>query len=278
MDTLFLQLRPSPHHRRHVHHLYVVKDCGRMTGPGGSRFSSAHRNLGVVHRVAPRSTDGAIAVPPRWTLIDSPPRYGHQPRRHALHGWTFGFKCFPHPDADFRSVQPMLGELQRRAAPLIGRDPPLLDELVLAIDDCIESMRVARLLSTPPSDGFSPGNSLRERGRIATRPVCTRTCQRQTRSATGLGPKRWSTLARFSATFGALVHGQSPLATLASDEGYADQAHMTGDIKRHSGYSPARLRRFAARFVALPADRVLSCAALLSRVQRLLHVPPDRRT
>jgi AraC-like DNA-binding protein len=275
MDTLYLQLEPCARHRPFVQHLYIVKDCGRMTDHGSSRFSSPYRNICVVKRLA---TTGTADVGACWNLIDSPPHYGHRPRRRPLHGWVFGFKCFPLAGVEFARVQPLLRQLQQRAERIMQSAEPALDELVAALDECIDALIALELLATrspidaaqagAPASGVT-GDALG----ATTQRRSARTVQRRLKALTGMSPKRWSALARFRAAFASLMNGDESLAGLASLEGYADQPHMTAEMKRHSGYTPARLRRFARRFVTASPAAILHVEKLLPRVQRLLHLP-----
>lgn len=62
--------------------------------------------------------------------------------------------------------------------------------------------------------------------------------------ATGLLPRKLVRLARFDRFVGAVQsQGGASLAELASDAGYADQAHLTRDARRLSAMTPAELRR-----------------------------------
>ncbi len=68
-----------------------------------------------------------------------------------------------------------------------------------------------------------------------------RTLQTRFLAAVGLTPKEFARVLRLQATLRALG-GDSPLADLACDAGFADQAHATRELKRVTGLTPARLR------------------------------------
>jgi AraC-like DNA-binding protein len=68
-----------------------------------------------------------------------------------------------------------------------------------------------------------------------------RTLQTRFLAKVGLTPKEFARLLRLQATLRAL-DGDSPLADLASDAGFADQAHATREVKRVTGLSLSRLR------------------------------------
>ncbi|MGF1624399.1 MAG: DUF6597 domain-containing transcriptional factor [Alphaproteobacteria bacterium] len=74
-----------------------------------------------------------------------------------------------------------------------------------------------------------------------------RTLRRRCREAFGYGPKTLDRILRFQ-RFLDLARGEEPrLADLASASGYADQAHLTREVRRLSGLSPtAVLAQLAA--------------------------------
>lgn len=63
---------------------------------------------------------------------------------------------------------------------------------------------------------------------------------------TGMPPRYWRQLARMRAAARALVADDEPLASLAAAYQYADQAHLSRDIRRWLGCTPAMLRTAAA--------------------------------
>ena len=62
------------------------------------------------------------------------------------------------------------------------------------------------------------------------------------RAAVGLTPKEFARLTRLQATLRALDRDDSTVASVASDRGFADQAHATRELRRVTGQTPARLR------------------------------------
>lgn len=68
-----------------------------------------------------------------------------------------------------------------------------------------------------------------------------RSLQTRFLAAVGLSPKEFARVMRLQATLRAL-DGDSPLVNLASDSGFADQAHATREVKRVTGLTLARLR------------------------------------
>ena len=64
---------------------------------------------------------------------------------------------------------------------------------------------------------------------------------RRFRAATGLAPQRHLALLRFNAAL-ALAHQGQRWVDVAADAGYADQAHLSRELRRFAGVSPVRLR------------------------------------
>lgn len=73
--------------------------------------------------------------------------------------------------------------------------------------------------------------------------VLERTLERLIRTATGEPPRYWRALARVRRAAQALTgDGGPPLAAIAADHGYADQAHFGRECRHWLGQTPARLR------------------------------------
>lgn len=71
--------------------------------------------------------------------------------------------------------------------------------------------------------------------------VSERSLERLLLQATARTPRYWQKLARARRTAAALA-GDLPLAEIAADHGYADQAHLSRDFRRWFGCPPARFR------------------------------------
>ena len=82
--------------------------------------------------------------------------------------------------------------------------------------------------------------------------VSARSLERLLALRTRRGPLWWRNLARARRCARGLAHASS-LAALAADHGYADQAHMTRDLRRWFGASPARLRAMPGFLATLDA-------------------------
>ena len=82
--------------------------------------------------------------------------------------------------------------------------------------------------------------------------VSPRSLERLLSQRTQRGPLYWRNLARARHCARALA-GADPLAHVAAAHGYADQAHMTRDLQRWFGATPARLRATPAFLATLAA-------------------------
>jgi AraC-like DNA-binding protein len=100
------------------------------------------------------------------------------------------------------------------------------------VDARIESA-VARVIQ---SDGQARIDTIARAAGLSLRSLQSRFL-----SEVGLGPKEFARLLRLQATLRAL-DGHAALAEVATDTGFADQAHATREIKRLTGFSLARLR------------------------------------
>jgi transcriptional regulator GlxA family with amidase domain len=80
--------------------------------------------------------------------------------------------------------------------------------------------------------------------------ISERQLQRRFHAHVGYGPRTLHRVLRFQRTLHGL--GRAPaaegaLAQLAAETGYADQAHLTREVRTLSGLTPARLRERLAR-------------------------------
>jgi AraC-like DNA-binding protein len=91
--------------------------------------------------------------------------------------------------------------------------------------------------------------------RVALRRLGTseRGLQRLLSQRTQRGPLYWRNLARARRCARALA-GAWPLAQLAAEHGYTDQAHMSRDLRHWFGLAPAQLRLAPALLAALAAS------------------------
>jgi AraC-like DNA-binding protein len=101
--------------------------------------------------------------------------------------------------------------------------------------DALVAAAVMRLYSNDPGRVRAIGDELG---------ISERQLRRRFQAAVGYGPKTLARVLRLQRLLAlASRHGaaRGDLARLALDAGYADQAHMTADVKRLAGDPPARL-------------------------------------
>lgn len=90
-------------------------------------------------------------------------------------------------------------------------------------------------------------------GRVPRLGTSERTLRRRVKAATGASPQFWVGLHRVRLAGRAVVFTDDPIADVAFAVGYADQAHMTREMRRWFGVTPAAMRRGAPSFASLVA-------------------------
>lgn len=174
-----------------------------------------------------------------------------------------------HPGGAFPFLRLPQHALVRRTPELGALDPSLERAVRRAQDGGVEaavsrivcelSARAARL---PPPDrrvaacvaeiertaGAATVDALARGSGIGARQL-----ERLFRDAVGLAPKTLARLARFQAALRAVERGR-PLASVASDAGYADQAHLAREFRRVAGLSPGAFAAVPAPLASAFAD------------------------
>jgi AraC-like DNA-binding protein len=102
------------------------------------------------------------------------------------------------------------------------------------VDDFVAELEGRRLLSDDPL--------VLAALRGEETPVSRRSVQRHVVEATGLSANRIRQIVRARTAAERLQHGE-PILDVAHDMGYADQAHLTRDLKRFTGYTPRQTTR-----------------------------------
>ncbi|MHB1834952.1 MAG: DUF6597 domain-containing transcriptional factor [Solirubrobacteraceae bacterium] len=139
-----------------------------------------------------------------------------------------------------------LCDISPDAADVLGRDATaaLLERLHVALEPAsqlVQALVCDRTLAPDPLVRAAVAALGRPGARVA--PVASelgvsaRQLQRRVSDAVGLGPKLLARILRFR-RLQSLAPG--PLAELALDAGYADQAHMTAEVTRLAGIPPVR--------------------------------------
>jgi AraC-like DNA-binding protein len=109
--------------------------------------------------------------------------------------------------------------------------------------------RLASDMEPPPSDVGFIFNALKTESAgpgmttiLDRLGVSPRTLRRRCQEAFGYGPKTLDRILRFQRFLSLAREAEEPrLARLAFEAGYADQAHLTRDVRRLSGFSPAAI-------------------------------------
>ncbi|MBE0508125.1 MAG: AraC family transcriptional regulator [Marinospirillum sp.] len=85
---------------------------------------------------------------------------------------------------------------------------------------------------------------------VPHRQVSDRSFRRQLVRATGAPPRYWQNLARVRRTAGVVAASDEPLAAVAADLGFVDQAHLSRCLVQWLGQTPGRLRKNRASVLA----------------------------
>ena len=277
-EAVYAELEPLGRHRAFVDHLYILRDNGRLTGPHRSVFASPLCEIALACREDPGSRHRGDEAE-HWISVRSPPRFGQRPRQRAFRGWMIGIRCQP-SSILFDEKETALAALAGVFAGIVGA-PNSLDDIIRILDAWIEdivgksglredvaaaSERGLSMSAVMPAAGGPPTIA----ARAAAAGISPRTMLRHVRARTGLAPKRYASLQRFSEALRHLALDEDSFAQIAAEVGYSDQAHMTVDLARHAGVSPGRFRALARRQIRNDAVRFFKDADLCNRVRLLV--------
>lgn len=171
---------------------------------------------------------------PRWVTLAPGSRFVGVRLRPGAAGGVLGV-----PASELRDVSP-------DAVDVLGRDSAiaLLEALVAGADPhavLADAVRTRRVREPDPLVAAAVERLGRPRATVRSVAddlgVSARQLQRRVGDAVGYGPKMLARVLRFR-RLQALA--PAPLAELALEAGYADQAHMTAEVTRLAGVSPAR--------------------------------------
>jgi AraC-like DNA-binding protein len=190
-----------------------------------------------------------------------------------------GVRCRP---LDLPAGDPLFASLSERieARFQASESDNALDPLIAVLDQWIEDT-AARFAaaSSPHLRVLTSETVLSESNRdsaasvvaIAARAgVDPRTLQRRFRKDTGLGPKQYAAVRRFSTALHQLALGSESVAAIAAELGYADQSHLTSDLGRQAGTPPGRFRARARPLISRDAVRFFKDGDVRSRVRLLV--------
>ncbi len=256
LKAFYAEFSPLARHENHVDRLYLLKDCGVMTADRRSFASPFSEVAFVFPQEDAASRDAKIMV--------ARPTFGHREKRRPFHGWIFGIKGRPSLPVEADIAGSLMKRCANRLAQAVTEQPGprSLDHL----DDLLDEL-TAGLPAAPDLPGMTGQNSVAE---LAERlGKSARTVQRHANRSTGLAPKRLLATSRFSRAVYDLTTRRSKPSAVAGDLGFADQAHLTREFRRHAGLSPAAFQRtwqgskgHAVRFVqdAGSPDRLIVAA------------------
>ena len=140
------------------------------------------------------------------------------------------------------------GARAREIAQRIG-DASSTPERVRAMEAALS--RLAPDIDPPPPDMGFAFNALKTESAgpgmaviLDRLDISPRTLRRRCQDAFGYGPKMLDRILRFQRFLGMARRSDEPrLAALAFEAGYSDQAHLTREVRRLSGFSPATILR-----------------------------------
>jgi AraC-like DNA-binding protein len=171
---------------------------------------------------------------PRWVSLGPGSRLVGVRLRPGVAGSVLGV-----PASELRDVSP-------DAVDVLGRDraAALLDALLAGADAhavLVDTVHMRHAREPDPLVAAAVAALGRPRATVGDVAddlgVSARQLQRRVGDAVGYGPKMLARVLRFRRLQGL---APAPLADLALDAGYADQAHMTSEVTRLAGTSPVR--------------------------------------
>jgi AraC-like DNA-binding protein len=284
--AIYAELRPIARHQSLIDHLFVLGDHGRLADAGGHLFGSPFSEIVAIGRYPDQDGEYQRGKPV-WKALHLPPRFGRKPRPRGFHGWMLGVRCRP---LDLPAGDPVFASLSERIeATFQGKESEnALDSLIDVLDEWIEDT-AARLAAAgsphlcvlaseavlPESNRASAASVVAIAARAGVDP---RTLQRRFRKGTGLAPKQYAAVRRFSTALQQVALGSESLAAIAAELGYADQSHLTSDLGRQAGTPPGRFRARARPLISRDAVRFFKDVELRSRVRLLVcdsYMPDD---
>jgi AraC-like DNA-binding protein len=272
--SVYAELHPIDRHLPFIDHLFVLRDHGRLTGVGRNLFASPFSEIALVGRPGDDAVDNPRAIV--WKAIHLPPRFGRRLRQHSFHGWILGVRCQPLTLDVGGAELAKLSELFTAA--LKGKSERSFDAIIGALDAWVEHFRsrfnAATRLQLHPLKNALLASRLDSRASVGSLAafvgVVPRTLQRYFRKRTGLAPKQYAAVQRFSGALRQIAVGRGSFAHIASEAGYSDQAHLTTELGRHAGLPPGQFRALAQQQIVPDAVRFFKDAALQKRVRLLI--------
>jgi AraC-like DNA-binding protein len=237
---IYAEFYPLAAHARHIDHLYVLRDRGQLASEGTHVFASPFFEVQVAY---PAGRDGSMRV----RMLE--PRPDAQPRLKPFHGLIAGIRLSRRLSG-FNADARWHEQMESTITAVADANAPL-DPLIAHLDNL--AARIVAALNGFAVDASTP-DLVRTSAAVPTVEaaaqrlgVSARTVRRHVRSQMGISPKALQRLTRFRQALHHLAANDTPLANLAHEAGYADQAHLTLAFRKHAGVPPARLRTVARR-------------------------------
>jgi AraC-like DNA-binding protein len=144
------------------------------------------------------------------------------------------------PDPSYALIERLLGLLAETVARTVAGSPPFRDRPVPAADRLlVEQARQAIRVDDPAAARL---------GSLAARLGCSPyRLSRAFSREVGVSITHYRNRVRMTRAMDRLEAGESSLAVLAADLGFADQAHLTRTVREQLGHTPTALRRLLAR-------------------------------
>jgi AraC-like DNA-binding protein len=224
-----------PRDSKVVDHLYVMKDRGIMTADRCA-FASPFMEIAFSFREPLEETGRSTRI------VVLQPAFGHRRKSRTFHGWVFGLRVHPLACRLASAETSSFTNCQKRLAQEIRKGPSpsnilgILDRLCrdLAPQHSVRSRGLIHSLERPRADVTSLA---------ALSGQSSRTLQRRIKASTGLSPKRFLALGRFRYAVQEVSAPNASLSAVAGDLGFADQAHLTREFRRHAGLTPGAFQR-----------------------------------
>lgn len=251
-DIGFATSPPPPGLVGAIRELWLLDDDGGFHAGLPKPYVEIVISLSGIHwwRAAPAAEEHRYAE--AWvTPVQDRARYARATGRRRLIGarlepWVALAMFGPLPPGD-GTPPPFLSRF-------IGREAGRLRRQLIGAESDAERFRLfskwlegrvpVSELATQAVSGDA-GDVTEARALASSMKVSPRTLRRHFAGKLGIAPKRWLRLKRIDAVLRdpALLDPHVSLAMVAQDHGYADQAHMSRDVLRLTGVTPAQLRR-----------------------------------
>lgn len=254
---MYREFLPTPALRRYLQCFWMSGPAGPATTGGKIVVPDACEDILVRARLR-RSSHGLELVERKIELVGQ--MSGHIRPRSPEGTYVVGVRFHP---GFLHGMTPLPSpELVDRSVPVEELDRHLAEDLAAAtrpgssldaVFQRLERMLLRRFegaLHLPPvveaclEELRARHGDLRLEELARRQGVSPRYLQRHFRQTVGVSPKRLARVLRFQKAYQALHEADAPAtSTLATECGYADQAHLTREFRELAGRTPGALRR-----------------------------------